>query len=89
MARLADSEAVIWRQAEQIRRLRVQLREHQQWLAVLARRQAGVLIIDLAELAQLPSGTRIVTADRPDGSLVLRAETGEQVSEQRQPGRRG
>ena len=77
MARLADSEAVIWRQAEQIERLRQDCLDLQQVLAVLARRQDGVLVIDYADLARLPSGTTLQSEYQADGHVVIRAVTGE------------
>lgn len=77
MAKLAGSEAVIWRQAEQIRRLRQDCLDWQKVVAVLAIRQAGVLVIDYAELARLPSGTVVQSEYQPDGYIVIRAVTGE------------
>lgn len=90
MARLADSETALWRQAEQLRRLREQYLQQQRVIAALARRQAGVLVIDPAELAAVPSGAVVVSAERPDGFTVLRVETGERRGDGRaEPGREG
>jgi hypothetical protein len=76
MAQFADSEATLWQQAEQLRQLRGRLRDLEQVLAVLARRQAGVLIIEPEEMACLPSGTLIAIYARPDGAAVIRTEPG-------------
>jgi hypothetical protein len=77
MATFADSEAVIWRQVEQIRQLQHKYRDMQQIVSVLARRQAGVLIIEPRELAELPSGAVIASECAPDGRVIIRLVTGE------------
>ena len=77
MAKMADSEAVIWRQAEHIGRLRRDYLDLQRMLAVLALRQDGVLVIDCADLAKVPYGTLIQSEHQADGCTVIRVETGE------------
>ena len=77
MAKLADSEAVMWRQAEQIRRLRQDCLDLQQVLAALACRQGGSLVIDFAELARLPFGVLVRRDFNPDGHMTVRVVTGE------------
>jgi len=77
VAKLGDSEAVIWRQAENIRLLRGEYLAMQAVVAVLARRQAGVLLISPEELMRLPSGTVIHSSRRDDGTMVIRVVTGE------------
>ena len=76
MAEFADSERVLWQQAEMLRRSRVQILELQQVIAILARRPGGPLVITPEEMITLPSGTWITRSDRPDGAMVIRAETG-------------
>ena len=77
MAKLADSEAVVWRQAENIRQLRAGFLRLEKVLAVLARRQGGELLISPEEMARLPSGTVIRCSQRDDGDMEIQAVTGE------------
>lgn len=72
MAQMADSEAVLWRQAEKIRHQEQENLHLQQVLAILARRQGGVLIIKPEELLTLPSGTVLFSERRGDDSIVIR-----------------
>jgi hypothetical protein len=76
MAKLAESEAVVWRQADMLRRLREEILGLQRVIAVVARREGGVLVIAPEEVARLPHGTVIVRAVRPDGAVVIRTEPG-------------
>jgi hypothetical protein len=91
MARMADSERVIWELRELARKLTEDLLDlkqenlrlgaeclvAQQMLAVLARRQAGTLIIFPDELASLPPGASVCRVDQPDGRVFLRAVSDE------------
>lgn len=76
MAEFADSERTLWRQAEMLRRLRVQVLDQQRVIAILARRQAGVLVIEPEEMLAVPPGFVLVRGERPDGAMVLRVEDG-------------
>lgn len=82
MAQLADSEAVLWRQAEKIRHQEQECLNLKKVIAVLARRQGGVLIIKPEDLMQLPSGAWIDSEFRGDGTIVIRVrEPGGQAGE--------
>jgi len=72
MAKLSDSEAVMWRQAEHIKRLRQDFLGLQRVLAALARRQGGILVLDYEELAKVPSGALVQCEYQADGHVVVR-----------------
>jgi hypothetical protein len=85
MAKLADSERVIWSLREQNKRLLAEYLGTQQILAVLLRRAAGVTVIEPVELMEMPADAMIVGSKEPDGCIIVRLVTGEPG----QPGRAG
>lgn len=72
MARLADSEQLIWEQAETLRRLRGEYRDVQVLMAALLARQGGVAVLTPAELAAVPPGMELLRVEHPDGEVTVR-----------------
>ena len=71
MAEMPDSERVIWPAVRQYRDVFAEAVAWQQVVAVMARRQAGVLVIEPHELVGLPPGLTLVSTTREDGRIVI------------------
>lgn len=84
MAKLADSEATIYRLSAQLRKRQQQYSDLQAVLAILALRESdGRLVITPQEMMTLPSGTVIVRSDQDDGCVVISTLPGKSIEELR------
>jgi hypothetical protein len=85
MAKLADSEATIWKLAGKVQQLREEYAGLQKVLVVLLRRDSSArTVVTAEELINLPPGVALHSAGLPDGGFSLWV-----TDEPEQPGNAG